>query len=906
MATSISTSGDMYTTGPVFISTSGDIYIAGPLSILASGDLYVAGTFAASGFLNSENVVFYHPLDNYVDGIQGETWAGSAAFSSAIISSGIGSARLGGPLVSQGTSIAQSRYLYGSWLAPIIGDDDRALLFHNYTDDYVRACILTVNDNEIVLSDTDNLYPISGGILVNIGKNHAIHVSGNFYAASVAIGNLPNSDYAIMLATATVDGATVSWNIPIGFGRDGQHVGMFHSLSAIPNTPSGGFLLSHSNVDDDSIRIHYCYIDESGNPYASSPIIITSGDYAQVGVLDSNKAIITYRDLTNNQNSVRIINISGTTLSLENPMIYISDDFDYNNDLSIINSSGFLTSNRLGINDSCHFTIHRVSGSTIDVMSSGMVSGIPSNFLTSIYTTYDDQQQRGLYQFTNYGGAEAISCGYFTIDDDYNINVGRRTDYSFTQNLEPTSETPITWLGNDKFLSFIKIFVGQTQIAYVIQDKANEIYSQIPSAYPQAIGASGLTLGAWTNMSSISGTVFKAGRDCSIQIISDYISLGSGTAYWNDSAITDLISSIDDDQSHFLIVDFRYQGENNWKLYTSLDGQNWVDQGIQNSGSQEPIETISAPNIGFADEDMDQLLDEVILWKDTDQFDSLELLRLHALGGIYDKPMNEYQYNLVSLPYSGSCDLYIQGYIDATSSMSLFIFAPPPDLYNTKSLYMSGPTLCTISGNLFSFGIYVASKSGSLFALGPQQITISKDLFINGLDVQSESIPLFIFAPPPSLYNTKSLYVPGFTLFNSSGNIYIEGYQFTIASCDLFIGETIGPLAKPLDWLLKSSDHNPQILGTLEGATNVNIQLWEITDGQNAQVSIMSSGCYQIGNTGRWAWSTVNLPTYTTYQRQYFYLMTANNNETFDGQFFLKLPERAKWIYPRNQSEYIK
>jgi len=421
-------SGDLFTYGYADSQVSGDLFVHGHADSQASGNLFIQGCLVASGFLNSENVVFYHPLDNYKDGIQNDTWLGSAAFGPAIISSGIGSAILGGPLVSQGVSIPQSRYLYGSWLTPIIDDDERALLCYNYIDDYVQANVLTTANNEVVLEGTDKLYPISGNILINVGRNHVIHVSGNLYATSVAI-IIPGGDYAIMLATATIDGATVSWNTPIGFGRNGQNVGLYHSLGAIPNAPSGGFLLSHSLAEDDNIRIHYCNIDNDGNVYAGAPTIIVSGDYAQVGVLDSNKAVITYRDLTNSQNSVRIINISGTTLSLENPISYIPNNFQYDNSLSVIDSSGFLTGNRLdgAETDSCHLITHSVSGYTINPISSGVVSGIPLHYVSSIHTTYDGQQSRGLYQFLNFGGlAKAISCGYFIIDGNYNLSVRQR------------------------------------------------------------------------------------------------------------------------------------------------------------------------------------------------------------------------------------------------------------------------------------------------------------------------------------------------------------------------------------------------------------------------------------------------------------------------------------------------
>ncbi len=141
---------------------------------------------------------------------------------------------------------------------------------------------------------------------------------------------------------------------------------------------------------------------------------------------------------------------------------------------------------------------------------------------------------------------------------------------------------------------------------------------------------------------------------------------------------------------------------------------------------------------------------------------------------------------------------------------------------------------------------------------------------------------------------------------SASGDLFIEGHIDVSGSTpSLFIRGIDATAARPLDWLLRTSDHYPQIIGTIDGATSANIQLWEITDGQNTPVSVMSSGCYQIGNTGRWAWSTSGLPVHTTYQQQYFYMMIADNSETFTGQFFLELPEKAKWIYPNNLTEYL-
>lgn len=115
-----------------------------------------------------------------------------------------------------------------------------------------------------------------------------------------------------------------------------------------------------------------------------------------------------------------------------------------------------------------------------------------------------------------------------------------------------------------------------------------------------------------------------------------------------------------------------------------------------------------------------------------------------------------------------------------------------------------------------------------------------------------------------------------------------------------------GNLAKPLDWLLKSPDYYPQIVGIFNTpATSVEIQLWDVTDGQNTPVSLASNDCYQIGDTGRWGWSTAYLPSLQGNAKQYFYIMISDMAESFDGQFIWDASEGAKWIHPSDRSDYL-
>lgn len=136
-----------------------------------------------------------------------------------------------------------------------------------------------------------------------------------------------------------------------------------------------------------------------------------------------------------------------------------------------------------------------------------------------------------------------------------------------------------------------------------------------------------------------------------------------------------------------------------------------------------------------------------------------------------------------------------------------------------------------------------------------------------------------------------------------------EGIGYTSGSMSLSISGTLISSLSPLniiDRLSKVSDYDPQLLGTFTNAVNnVTIRLWELSDGQNTVVPVIVSGCSQIGDTERWIWSTSNLPEYTGYRRQLFYAMTADNNETSSGQFFLDLPENPKGMYPISISEFL-
>ena len=97
-------------------------------------------------------------------------------------------------------------------------------------------------------------------------------------------------------------------------------------------------------------------------------------------------------------------------------------------------------------------------------------------------------------------------------------------------------------------------------------------------------------------------------------------------------------------------------------------------------------------------------------------------------------------------------------------------------------------------------------------------------------------------------------------------------------------------------------DSPPAIVGELITGGTVNIELWE--DG--ASVSISSSGCSEIDNTGRFSWSTSGIPTLSASRQQFHWRMSDGSN-TDEGDFVLISHENRDGGMPSllDKSSYI-
>lgn len=100
--------------------------------------------------------------------------------------------------------------------------------------------------------------------------------------------------------------------------------------------------------------------------------------------------------------------------------------------------------------------------------------------------------------------------------------------------------------------------------------------------------------------------------------------------------------------------------------------------------------------------------------------------------------------------------------------------------------------------------------------------------------------------------------------------------------------------------LTKTHDYDPQLVSIFQSTPSlVNIEVWDVINAQNTKISLSTSGCYKIGGTNAWGWSTEYLPfTEDRNKYHYYFKMTSDLNDTQYGEFLIFVPERGRWSYP--------
>lgn len=271
--------------------------------------------------------------------------------------------------------------------------------------------------------------------------------------------------------------------------------------------------------------------------------------------------------------------------------------------------------------------------------------------------------------------------------------------------------------------------------------------------------------------------------------------------------------------------------------------------------------------------------------------------------------------------YNNNTDLFVLGDSDSYNSVNLYAYGYV-STHDLSNMFIGGHSTDNDQIYLFTNGYSTISFSGNLFTASHSSYNDNLNLFIHGDNNKNNFINLYICGHI-DVYDSLNLFINGNSTDNNQTDLFMHGYSGVAdysnlfirgdddrtKSIDLFIeGSTASTstIDFSLERLLRTSDHSPQLIGNFTTSpSGVNIEVWDITNGQNLALALESSGCYPIGNTGRWGWSTQYLPTLSGFRELFYYRMTSNLGEIFEGQLILGVPESTKWFHPKDSGNYL-
>ncbi len=760
---------------------------------------------SVSGILNSGAVVFYHPLDNSTEHTLSQDWVGSAEYAPAKMTRGL-FANIGNVVTVNNPSGVLSEGFLPIGLANTIKlNDTKFITIYPDTTSVVGVRIVNISGTTPIFGEEYlfNAPDVVGVYGMALSPSSVLFVHNS--------GDTPNDHPFIREVIINGDVITSGASLVLSDISDGT----IHAC-ALDSTRA---FVSMGTATNGYVTI----VELSGGVLASGNVETISDMRVGDGCikLNSSGCVFSYKDDAVD-GQVRVAAISGTTITEVGSTSEFAPSYQLSNNAGDYTNGGMcrLTDNKFMIffaeSNWGRLMAADVVGTNITLGS--FVNTVAFYLFPQITRLTDD---KAMVIFKDRNVSPYNSTARVASVDGLTVTLG--SDYVFSDE-DPGVTTllgPINAIAGidpaSAFVFYTEHTAVERRVKVLTIDTSDTSLVGSTTGYPSMIGNTRVTACMWARNLTAPVSTVKIERGYSIEMTSGSIVLG-GAATWDDGDITTLMDSLNDGESHFLVLDFENTGSD-WALKTSVDGATWAVQGNQNTGSLSPIAADTSGQISITSPEHSQWIDEVVLWGGAKA--SLDIFTDNEL------------FSLFSLASSGS-----------TMAEYSAGEAPPPEA-----------TQVSDSFDLYILNVGEFAASGDLYIAGPLQKTGSVNLVIVGTGI---------------------------------------------------VPDEVATLGRPLDWLLKTSDHNPQIIGTFATTVSgVNIAVWDVTNGENTAMLIPNSGCYEIGNTGRWGWSTINLPSSQGHGKHYYYQMTSNLSTTFDGQFLLDLPEGAKWIHPANTEDYI-
>jgi len=291
---------------------------------------------------------------------------------------------------------------------------------------------------------------------------------------------------------------------------------------------------------------------------------------------------------------------------------------------------------------------------------------------------------------------------------------------------------------------------------------------------------------------------------------------------------------------------------NNKIYFAESDGKKIRRCNLDGTSLETLVDTIGTPVGLDIDVDNDKIY-WVEITPDTIQKSNLDGSNQSTIiSGLASRPQ---QLDLYTSPEIIFTNLFIHGNESLNDQINL-VLPYPSFITDTLNAFLKVPEF--IDNSIVSFmNGHIVSTSGV-------------DLFTIGNSLLTDELTLFLMVPET---------------INNDANLFIKGTVSGLPVSELGDDD----FGFNLDIVFARSDYSPQIIGRfITDPNTVSIQIYNIISGVNTLVSLISDECYQIGDTGRWAWSTSNLPSLQETVNQFIFVMTGDNLETFKGKFIIK------------------
>ena len=177
---------------------------------------------------------------------------------------------------------------------------------------------------------------------------------------------------------------------------------------------------------------------------------------------------------------------------------------------------------------------------------------------------------------------------------------------------------------------------------------------------------------------------------------------------------------------HFTVLDMVQEEDTGWRKRVSFNGSGWQDCGTAGIGTSFGNDAAVKISTFSLDPPGAVIIDEVVLWRDTELFTDQELLNLYELYNTHNQTIDQYN-NIYGNPINRIISLYISTFGVVNNSINLYI----PGQVETDRI------------NLFLCNKQVIDNIDLYI---PGQLESNRiDFFIHGRQTLSDNINLFLF-----------------------------------------------------------------------------------------------------------------------------------------------------------------